>query len=441
MSKELKRLLEKLEGKVKRQQELILIRSGKAEEGLEARSLTEVEDTEFDTLERAITTLKTEIETEKKFDKAAKRNATQHFMNVSSTSEAKEEKGIKERFSITRSAQISHGKTKNDGIEREMHEEGAQIARDAKLPTTGKGVLIPTFLLSEERADTTTALAAGNAIPTVLNSMRAGYAPKLFLDSLGVERLNNLVGVNDIPLEDLLAVTGWVGETTSDSEIDVNIRKKTVSAKGIRSKIPATWALKANAGNSSVDGMLERALLRGERNQVNKTLAKGGGTNEPLGLSSDPDVINIPIGTNGGALTRALIHALKASPSKNDADFAGSHGWLTTPGVQEFLENLKTDAGSGLFEWNDQTPDRFKGYPAVTSTLVPGDTTKGTGTNLHTLLFGAFNQALVSNWAVRELFVDKYTDDNKIWLKMVGFWDITVLNGKAFSKIVDIDLS
>lgn len=440
MSKKLKQLKEQLEEKVNRQAALLAIRSGKAE-GIEKRDLNEDENAEFDQLESDIKSLKTKIEREQVFADAEKRNAEMHFADVRSTSEANDIAQAKQDFSITRAAQIANGTVKNDGIEREMLDEGAKIARESNLPTTGKGVIIPTFMLGEQRADTTTALAAGNAIPTILNGMRQGYAPKLFLDSLGVQRMNNLVGVNDIPVEDLIAVTGWVGETTSDSEIDPNIRKKTVSAKGIRSKIPASWALKANAGNASVDGMLERALLAGERNQVNKTLAKGGGSNEPTGLGADSDIPTIAIGTNGGAITRALIHKLKASPAKNDADFAESYGWLTTPGVQEFLENLKTDSGSGLFEWNENTPDRFKGFPAVTSTLVPSDTGKGTGTDLHTLIFGAFNQALVANWAVRELFVDKFSDDDKVWLKMVGFWDIAVLNPKAFAKIIDIDVS
>ena len=34
---------------------------------------------------------------------------------------------------------------------------------------------------------------------------------------------------------------------------------------------------------------------------------------------------------------------------------------------------------------------------------------------------------------------DEFKD--KIWIKLIGFWDVTVLNPKAFCRIVDVDVS
>jgi len=432
-------LLEKREALLMKQNAIIQKAKEEATEGVQ-RDLTPEELVEFNSITEQLENNRSQVKALEQIEENERAVAEKAMRKKDRGNRKSDEANLLDNYSLIRAAQIS-STGRFDGAEGEVHQEAEKIARDCNLPVDGKGILILPGVLSRGSV-TTDPANAGNLIPTTLQSIREGYKPKLIVDGLGVDRMDNLVGVSEVPLEDLQATTGWVGETGNSTEVNVATRKESLTPKGIRTKISTSYLQAASAGSAQMNARLAAALMRGEANQLNSTLILGGGSvNEPTGVLADADVVTIPIGTDGGALTRAIITKLKNSPPMNDANFAGSHAFITTPGVRDFAENVKIDTGSGRFLWPENSDNTLHGHPAFTTSLCPSNLTKGAGADLHAMIFGAWSQMVMAGWAVRSLFVNPYKDDDKVWTQLVSFYDMAVLNPKAFAKVVDIDIS
>ncbi len=142
------------------------------------------------------------------------------------------------------------------GLEKEAHTDAIKEARAIDLPVTGKGFVIPAWA---ERATAATAADAGNLIGTNQTEVMQGYKPELWVEKMGCKMFNNLVGINNIPVNDLLAQSAFIGEGSSFTAITSNVRRPSLSAKGLMSKLTNSWFLKAQAGSSS-DQVLTQSL-------------------------------------------------------------------------------------------------------------------------------------------------------------------------------------
>jgi HK97 family phage major capsid protein len=349
------------------------------------------------------------------------------------------EQRLAESYSISRAVKSHHRGTleKDGGAELEAHQEGIRIARQCDLPIAGRGIMIPDFI---SRADSSTALAAGNLIPTNQMPVLDGYKPNLVLEQMGASMHTGLVGINNFPVSDLQADAGFVGESANSNTKEPSIRRPNATAKAVRAKTLATWLLKAQAGPDT-DRLLTQNLLRAESNALNRVGIAGGGSNEPTGILSDSDVTTVAIGTNGGAIDYDKIVELMIAPENEDAGMFANYGFVMTPGVKGVLMKSAISDGDSVRIMNPLAQNQLLGYKAAATTLAPSNGSKGSGTNLHSILFGAFSEMHVCNWAVRELVLDPASDDTGLWVKLISFWDIVLANPKAFAKIIDVNIS
>ena len=187
----MKAFLEELEGNVNRQNELLAIRSGKAV-GISKRELNDDESTEFDLLEEEITSLKTKIDRQTKFDESAKRNAGVHFSNV----EQKESKDLtraKSEYSLVRAIGLRANGKQLDGVEAEMQQEAEREAKDRGVSL--EGVSLPSFMMDLQKRDLTvgTAATAGNLVQTDLGAVVPALRPRLKVAEMGATILSGLV--------------------------------------------------------------------------------------------------------------------------------------------------------------------------------------------------------------------------------------------------------
>jgi hypothetical protein len=392
-------------------------------------SLTEDENTELRGMTAQIANLENAIANQKVLDDLTARVVTPQTFN-DPKSRANKAKGdvdkLFDAYSVTRAAQLSAGNIKQSdaAAEVEVHQQAEEIARALGIPTTGQGILIM------ERSDFATALDAGNLGQTQTLTTIQGYQKKIFADQLGARMYMGLTGIAKLPVSDTTAVAAYVAENGSFAAVPASVRAKSLEPKAIMAKSTNGWYLKAQAG-AEADRVLLQNLMTAEINAVNANLIKTIGAG-PVGAFDDADITDVTTAT-GSAITRALLISLKNAAAANDAG-GQNPAWILSPTIQNKLENLPVDAGSGLFVMDVNTPDRLMGYNVFNTTLMPINLTKGAGTNLQGVLFGYWDNLAIANWAVREIIVDKANSDLGVVTKILSFYDHAYANPKAFAK-------
>ncbi len=145
------------------------------------------------------------------------------------------------------------------------------------------------------------------------------------------------------------------------------------------------------------------------------------------------------IGTDGGALEWDKIIEFETLLSDDNAD-VDNMGFLTTPRVVGYLKSTLRDPGSGQYLMNPgQTT--LNGYNIMTSTQVPSNLTKGSGTNLHAAIFGNWAELLIGQWGPLDIVVDPYTASKNAQVTIVvnGWFDIAVRHAVSFAICDEID--
>lgn len=397
-----------------------------------ARSLSAEEVTELNQFQNELRTLEAEISALT----FAEQQRAARAANQGRDKATSEEEKLKKTFSIGKAITEFRNRSLT-GAEKEAHEEGQRISRDANLPTSGKGVLVPDFVLGLEQRTSTTAapLAAGNTISTNQWPVMPGYSTTLGLEELGLMVLRGLTGINDIPVADLIAKASYVAEGANPiPSIDPNVRRPRLTARAVAAKSQMTLTLRA-AADPILDQIILANLLNAEQVAVQEVVIKGGGTNQPVGILDSTDTQNLDLSAPG-ALTFEKIIDLINAPDNENAAFGSSFAFLTNAKVRAQLQKAKIDAGSGQMVWDRNTPELLNGYRALITNLVPKN--GGVGTNESAIIFGNFSQMVLANWALREIVVDDISVDSASIIKMYSFWDQAFLNPKAFAKVRNI---
>jgi hypothetical protein len=166
-----------------------------------------------------------------------------------------------------------------------------------------------------------------------------------------------------------------------------------------------------------------------------------GSGNQPLGivpnLTANLNGNIVSMGTNGLALDYPSVVKLETTVANANAD-GGKLAYCTNAKVRGAL---KTTVKSGTaatigFVWDH---NEVNDYPAYVSNIVPSNGTKGTGTNLSTMLFGNFESLVFALWGGLDILVDPYTGGNAgtVRINALQDLDINVRYLQSFAAIVD----
>jgi len=111
-----------------------------------------------------------------------------------------------------------------------------------------------------------------------------------------------------------------------------------------------------------------------------------------------PGINTIEAGANGGALTHPLVVAMETACATENA-LAGNLGYIVTPKVRGLAKTTKKDSGSGLFLWDNATPGApLNNYRVGITTQLPRNLSKGSGSDLHGIVFADFSKTIISQW-------------------------------------------
>lgn len=411
----------------------------------EKRDFTPEEVTEFEGFEEEIRTLNTEIRAKETAEKAdlleaarqAGRGGNQEFSE-------KDEKDLRS-YSIRKVMLAAASRTAPDGIEAEMQQEAEKELREFGQSGEPGALLIPSIALRRmyaQRDMTATGGTNGNQGGVTIETEVNGYIQVLRERSLalqlGTRYLSGLTGNFDMPRENAVYTPSFKAENADADESNPTFTKVSFSPKRATGYVDVSKQLLIQS-SADIEYYLRQQLLLGHAQLLDKVIFNGSSANdEPVGILNDPDVTGIAIGTNGGNLTKdlvdQLIQALQESFGYSDAA-----RFVTSPAGARHMKNVKLDAGSGLFLW--EKGNTVDGIPAYTTTHIPKNISKGTGTNLTAAIMGDFSAGMVGQWGGTEILVDPYTQGLKGLIRFIPaqYLDYHVVQPARLKAIKDIN--
>jgi len=285
------------------------------------------------------------------------------------------------------------------GFERECSRE---IAKRAGKETSGFFLPVRDVRMESYRAtyQVGTAATGGNTVETSLmaENFIDVLRDKLVIRSLGATVMSGLQGNVDIPGQNAITQTYWVGESGSITQSEATFRQVPLRPKTIAA-----------------------------RSQMSRLMLFGIGT--------------VPLGTNGGAPTYSAIIGLMRELEIDNADM-GALNWLTNPLVKSRLMLTPKQASGveGNFILSD--PGRtLMGYQFACTNAVPSNLTKGTGANLSPLIFGNFNDLIIGEWGSVEILVNPYGagyNTGDVDIRVMQTIDIAFRQVVSFAAITDM---
>lgn len=425
------------------------------------RQLSEEERGQFDALMKDAGTIASDI---KRHEQLAEQRRQQAGKGVTGSELGMEEREIN-RFSVVRLIRaLSNPQDtraqKDAAFEIEACQEAAKlqgrtsrgivIPSDmgmapgvmARLEREGRSMLIPVEVLSHRsQLNVGTPTAGGNLVATDLlsGSFIDSLENQLALTGLGITTLSGLVGNVQIPKKTGSAQTYWLAEDDDVTPDGGTVGQVPLTPKTIGALTDYSRQLMMQS-SISVEAFVRMDLMRSLALGIDLAgIAGSGSANQPRGVLNQTGIGSVVGGTNGAAPTWENIVQLETEVAVDNADI-GSLGYLANAKVRGKLKTTKVDDGSGMFVWDRMSPNTpLNGYRAAISNQVPGNLTKGTGTDLSAILFGNWADLVMGLWGGLDLLVDPFTGASSGKVRVVAFQsvDFALRHAESFAAMKD----
>jgi len=254
--------------------------------------------------------------------------------------------------------------------------------------------------------------------------------------------LPGLQGNVSIPRRTATATSYWIGADDNDSVTEstgtfgsISMTPKTVGAYSRFSRLMQLQS------TPDIEMLIRRDFVALLAEAIDAAAINGSGSSsEPEGILQVTGVGAVIGGSDGAAVTLDHMIDLKKAVSIDDADVATA-GFLTTPQVEAALAKLKDDQDAyHLSPYGTELGrSQIAGRQFYTSTNVPSDLTKGSGTDLSAIIYGNFADLLIGMWGSLEVLVDPYTDFAKgsVGVRALQSVDIAVRHPESFAIMTD----
>lgn len=277
-----------------------------------------------------------------------------------------------------------------------------------------------------------TDLLSGSFIELLRNAM--------VINGLGTRYLSGLVGNIAIPKQTGGGTMAWVTEGNAPSASDQTFAQVSMSPKtaAARTQISRKLLLQSSI---DIENFVRQDLATVVGLGIQAAAINGSGTSgQPRGILNTSGIGAVVGGTNGAAPDWDHIVDLETEVSVANAD-VGTLGYLTNAKVRGALKKTFVDGpGTGIRVWQPgDTP--LNGYQAAVTNAVPGNITKGTGTNLSAIIFGNFADLIIGMWGGLDLQVDPYSagDSGAVIVRAFQDVDVAVRHAESFAAMQDAD--
>lgn len=351
----------------------------------------------------------------------------------------------KRSYSLVRAinAAIS-GDWSKAGLEAEISKEIAK--RNGKETA---GFFMPMNIKLEERATYAVGAAAtgGNLVATELlaGSFIDILRNKAMVVQMGARMMSGLVGNVAIPRQNAATAAAWVTEGNAPAQAEATFDQVPMSPKQIAARSQMT-RLMLQQSTPDIEAIVRQDLALQLALAIDLAAINGSGSGGvPRGILQTAGIGSVAMGTNGAAITIDALIDLEERVATANAD-VGALGYLTTPRLVAALKKLK--ATSGEYLWSQSmtaaavsgVSGAINGYQVGKSNQVPANLTKGTGTNLHAVIFGDFSQLMIGEWGVLEILPNPYGagyNAGSVDIRAMQTVDVAVRQPVGFAAITD----
>ena len=354
--------------------------------------------------------------------------------------------GAKHRYSLLaaiRSA-CEHGtKGPSDGVEAEVSQE---LARRCG-PRQVRGFLVPLDIACgpEQRTLDLTQGAGGVAVittPTAIDALRR----RMVCQAAGALVGNfseGQPGQLAMPRLSSTSAAAWVGDGSAPSESNATLDQILFMAHTCTTFTDITRRMLKAGTRDFQDLVLVPDLMSGIAHEVDLAALNGPGNSfQPLGLLQNAGITTVlataDVG-NGGAVALADLVSLEETVGAVDGDAAADSrmGFITSPQLRSKLRRTPrgaTDVGITLWDRGNTILD----YPAFTSTSVPSNVTRGTGSTLSCLLYGNFGDLVINLFTAVDVIVNPFRQSIDGTVRVSAFLDVDVMprHSGSFAKLV-----
>jgi HK97 family phage major capsid protein len=340
----------------------------------------------------------------------------------------------REKYSLVAALQSQLSPSKEVTLEKEV---SWSIEKDIGQVANHGGVWIP-LRLTMSGLDTKSDAAGGYLTTPKVPQIIDFLTNQSRVLEMGAKFVSGLKYSQQFPVELAAPEATWVNENPGSdvAQTDASFGARTVTPHPLQSTTSISKQLLQQA-SQSLEGWLRARIARAHALAIDRAAIFGQGVeNQPVGLLLTEKIGDVAAGTNGAAVTAAMILSMEATIGTANADSAAC-AWLTRPEQRTKLRAVLELTSGGLPLWRN---GRMLDYPAYVSNQVPSTLVKGNTSDNTAIIFGDWSQLLVAEFdAAIEVTLDPYSSKKKgvTELASYGSYDVLALQPTAFVAIQD----
>ena len=347
-------------------------------------------------------------------------------------------KSEQREYSLIRAIKAaSSGDWREAGYEREISDEIAH--RSGK---EARGFYVPANINWGQRDQTKSPTSAGGFLvgtDHLADQFIEALYGRLTVASLGARIMQGLKGDVAIPkLSASVTNSAFVAEGSAPSEGAATFAQVTMSPKTLAAYVDVSRRLMQQS-DPSVEQVLRNDIINTFARRIDDAAIEGGAANGPSGIIANGSTNVVAMGTNGAAITYAKVVEMMKAVEEDNA-IINSSAFLTNPKVIAALRTTARQANGVEGNFIMDANQSILGTNVASSTVVPSDLTKGTGSNLSAMVYGDFSQIMIGFWSGVDVVVDQSSLSTSGGTRLAFFQDLDVAlrYPESFSVIKDI---
>ena len=347
-------------------------------------------------------------------------------------------KSEQREYSLIRAIKAaSSGDWREAGYEREISDEIAH--RSGK---EARGFYVPANINWGQRDQTKSPTSAGGFLvgtDHLADQFIEALYGRLTVASLGARIMQGLKGDVAIPkLSASVTNSAFVAEGSAPSEGAATFAQVTMSPKTLAAYVDVSRRLMQQS-DPSVEQVLRNDIINTFARRIDDAAIEGGAANGPSGIIANGSTNVVAMGTNGAAITYAKVVEMMKAVEEDNA-VINSSAFLTNPKVIAALRTTARQASGVEGNFIMDANQSILGTNVASSTIVPSDLTKGTGSNLSAMVYGDFSQIMIGFWSGVDVVVDQSSLSTSGGTRLAFFQDLDVAlrYPESFSVIKDI---
>lgn len=236
--------------------------------------------------------------------------------------------------------------------------------------------------------------------PQYVSSLIEQLKANSVLMAAGMRMIRGLSSPIQIPRKKSAASASWTAEAGTIAASDPSFEMVTAQPHMVAARTTMSRRVAA-LSNPDIDAIVRQDLAEELALAVDLAGLRGSGaSNQPLGVANTAGIGSVVVGANGGPITYALLVDVVHQLRKANAD-RGSRYFIMHPDLERQISKLLDVDNRPLFTWDPSQgqPSRtLLGFPYLTSTQIPVNLTKGSGTDLTELYYGNWGDLLEAEW-------------------------------------------